>query len=216
MTNYGKIVYEGGRGEIVEKKSRFLAEAAAVGSEEEAASFLTEIRKRTWDARHHCSAFVLGPNNEFTHCSDDGEPSGTAGRPILDVLVGSGVHDACIVVTRYFGGVLLGTGGLVRAYGRAAGESLAASVILEKIPGRKFRLVCDYSSIGKIRYLAAGTGAQILEEQYAAQAALICLVPEEETARFAAGVGDATGGRAFICDLGEQAYAVREGETILL
>ena len=122
MEEYSKIVYMGGQGEIVEKKSRFLADVESVGSEEDVAVFLEKIRKKYWDARHHCSAYVLGERNEISRCSDDGEPSGTAGRPILDVLTSSGVRNACVVVTRYFGGVLLGTGGLVRAYGRAARE----------------------------------------------------------------------------------------------
>ncbi|MCD8009859.1 MAG: YigZ family protein [Lachnospiraceae bacterium] len=211
-----KIVYEGGQGEVVEKKSRFLADVTAVDSEEEAAVFVEFIRKKYWDARHHCSAYVLGERSEISRCSDDGEPSGTAGRPILDVLLGAGVRNACIVVTRYFGGTLLGTGGLVRAYGRAAREGLAASIVLEQINGKRLRLTCDYNSLGKIQYLAGNRGLRALESEYADAVSLTYLLPAAEAERFAAEVTDATSGRAGIEDLGEQRYAVLDRELILL
>ena len=120
MAEEYKIIYQGGEGEIVEKKSRFIASCIPVKSEEEALGFIESVRKKYWDARHHCYAYVLGERNELMRCSDDGEPQGTAGKPMLDVLLGAGVHDALVIVTRYFGGVLLGTGGLVRAYSGAA------------------------------------------------------------------------------------------------
>ena len=97
-----KIVYQGGEGEIVEKKSRFIAEIRPVESEEEATAFIAEVKKKYWDARHHCSAFTIGENNEVARCSDDGEPAQTAGRPMLDVLLGRELHNVCAVVTRYF------------------------------------------------------------------------------------------------------------------
>ena len=96
-----KVVYEGGQGEIVEKKSRFIANVRPVESEEDAVSFINEMKKKYWDARHNCSAFVIGPNNEVTRCSDDGEPAQTAGRPMLDVLLKEGIHNAVGVLTRY-------------------------------------------------------------------------------------------------------------------
>ena len=111
-----KIIYTGGEGEIVEKKSRFIATLRPVQTEAEAIAFIGEMKKKYWDARHNCSAFVIGKNQEISRCSDDGEPSQTAGRPMLDVLLKEEIHNAAVVVTRYFGGVLLGTGGLVRAY----------------------------------------------------------------------------------------------------
>ena len=111
-----KIVFEGGEDEIVEKKSRFIATVRPVESEEEALDFIAAMKKKYWNATHNCSAFVVGENQELQRCSDDGEPQGTAGRPMLDVLLGEAVHNVAVVVTRYFGGTLLGTGGLVRAY----------------------------------------------------------------------------------------------------
>ena len=119
-----RILISGGTGEIVEKKSRFIATIRPVNSEEEASAFIEEIKKKYWDARHNCSAFVVGRRGELTRCSDDGEPGGTAGRPMLEVLLGEGIRNVAVVVTRYFGGTLLGTGGLVRAYTQAVKEGL--------------------------------------------------------------------------------------------
>ena len=108
-------VYTGGTGEITEKKSRFIATIRPVESEEQAVAFIEEMKKKYWNASHNCSAFIVGERGELTRCSDDGEPGGTAGRPMLDTLAGAGLCNVCAVVTRYFGGTLLGTGGLVRA-----------------------------------------------------------------------------------------------------
>ncbi|MFR5726940.1 MAG: IMPACT family protein [Clostridium sp.] len=119
MVESYKIVYEGADGELVEKKSRFIAQIRPVASEEEAFAFIEEVRKKYWDARHHCYAYIIGERAQTARCSDDGEPSQTAGKPMMDVLAGEGLHDVCAVVTRYFGGTLLGTGGLVRAYSGA-------------------------------------------------------------------------------------------------
>ena len=114
MVDSYKILYKGGSGELVEKKSRFIADLCPVSSEEEALDFIEEIRKKYWDARHHCFAYIIGDRGQTARCSDDGEPSQTAGKPMMDVLAGAELHDVCAVVTRYFGGTLLGTGGLER------------------------------------------------------------------------------------------------------
>ena len=134
-----KILYQAGEGEIVEKKSRFIATIRPADSEEEALSFIAEMRKKYWDATHNCTAFVIGENHEQMRCNDDGEPSQTAGRPMLDVLLGEDVHNCCAVVTRYFGGTLLGTGGLVRAYSAAVKEGLRNCQILEKQLARSWK-----------------------------------------------------------------------------
>ena len=146
-----KIIYTGGEGEIVEKKSRFIATLRPVQTEAEAIAFIGEMKKKYWDARHNCSAFVIGKNQEISRCSDDGEPSQTAGRPMLDVLLKEEIHNAAVVVTRYFGGVLLGTGGLVRAYQKAVQAGLNGSVILDIQPGQKLAVHTDYNGLGKIQ-----------------------------------------------------------------
>ena len=123
LENY-KTIYAGGEGEITEKKSRFIATVRLVEKEEDALAFIEEMKKKYWDARHNCYAYSIGEHREFTRCSDDGEPSGTAGRPMLDVILGEDIYNVAVVVTRYFGGVLLGTGGLVRAYSGAVQAGL--------------------------------------------------------------------------------------------
>ena len=135
MAESYKVLYEETTAEIIEKKSRFIAFLKPVNSEEEAAQFIDSIKKMNWNASHNCSAAVVGRNNEYSRCSDDGEPSGTAGKPMLEVLLGEGIHNTAVVVTRYFGGTLLGTGGLVRAYQRCVKEGLAAAHIMEKYSG---------------------------------------------------------------------------------
>ncbi len=114
-----RVLLSGGQGEYEEKKSRFIATVRSCQTEEEAVAFIEEMKKKYWDARHNCSAFCIGSRGELTRCSDDGEPSGTAGRPMLEVLLGSGIRNVAVGGTRYFGGVLRGTGGKVRAYIRS-------------------------------------------------------------------------------------------------
>lgn len=172
-----RVVYTGGEGEIVEKKSRFIATVRPVESEKEASAFIAEMKKKYWDARHNCSAFVIGQRQELTRCSDDGEPAQTAGRPMLDVLLREGITNVAVVVTRYFGGVLLGTGGLVRAYQAATQAGLMASVIIEKKPGRKLFIQTDYNGLGKLQYLFAQLGISILHTEYGADVVLSVMIP---------------------------------------
>ena len=130
-----KRLRKSGTGEIVEKKSRFIANVFDITDEEMAISIINEVKKKYWDARHNCSAFVIGDNNEIQRFSDDGEPSGTAGKPMLEILLKSDVRNCLVVVTRYFGGTLLGTGGLIRAYQAATKEGIDASEIMEVFDG---------------------------------------------------------------------------------
>lgn len=175
-----RVVYEGGEGEIVEKKSRFIATVRPIETEEEAVAFVNEMKKKYWDARHNCSAFVIGSRQEVTRCSDDGEPAQTAGRPMLDVLLREGITNVAVVVTRYFGGVLLGTGGLVRAYQSATQAGLAASKIIEKCLGKKLIIHTDYNGLGKLQYLFGQQKTAILDTEYAADVVLTILVPVEQ------------------------------------
>lgn len=150
-----KVVYRGGEQEIIEKKSRFIATVFPIESEKEALEIIEQMRKKYWNATHNCFAYVVGRNQELQRFSDDGEPSGTAGKPILDVLMGADIHNALIIVTRYFGGTLLGTGGLVRAYSRSAKAGLEESAVLNKVSGKKILLHMDYNTVGKIQYILA-------------------------------------------------------------
>ena len=205
-----KTVFEGGEGEIVEKKSRFIATVRPVSSEEEAAAFIAEMKKKYWDAKHNCSAFVIGDHQELTRCSDDGEPAQTAGRPMIDVLLREEIHNTAVVVTRYFGGVLLGTGGLVRAYQKAVQEGLANSIVIEKQPGRKLVIGTDYTGLGKLQYLIAQKGLATIDTIYTDKVELILMVPAELTAETEKDVIEATNGNADISWGEEVLYAMIE------
>ena len=207
---------EGGQGEIVEKRSRFIATLCPVTTEEEAQAFIESMKKRYWDARHNCSAYVLGDNAETTRCSDDGEPPHTAGRPMLDALLASGVRNACVVVTRYFGGILLGTGGLVRAYRDAVNEGLKACRISEKRTGVPVTLTTDYTGIGKILFLAGAGSYPILSSDYAEQVTVSLLIPPEELSSFTADVKDATAGKAECVTGDPVSYAMTDGSCEIL
>ncbi len=203
-----KIIARGGSGEIEEKKSRFIAHTAAAATEEAALAFIEEKRKKFWDARHNCYAYVIGGDAQTLRFSDDGEPSGTAGRPILDVLLSAGLRDAVIVVTRYFGGTLLGTGGLVRAYTRAAQAGLAASVVRDMCRGHEVKVVTDYNGVGRIQYLLGLRGISA-EADYAGEVTLRFHVPCEERNAVVGEITEATAGRAQIA-VSEPLYYKRE------
>lgn len=205
-----KTVFQGGEGEIVEKKSRFIATVRPVSTEEEAAAFIAEMKKKYWDAKHNCSAFVIGDHQEMTRCSDDGEPAQTAGRPMLDVLLREEIHNTAVVVTRYFGGVLLGTGGLVRAYQKAVQEGLANSIVIDKQSGRKLVIGTDYTGLGKLQYLIAQKGLATIDTIYTDKVELILMVPAELTAETEKDVIEATNGNADISWGEEVLYAMIE------
>ncbi|MDD6794332.1 MAG: YigZ family protein [Clostridiaceae bacterium] len=146
VRNYGEDSFE-------EKKSEFIGYAKRVENDEEAREFINEIKSRHKQARHNCWAYVIGENMGIQRYSDDGEPQGTAGIPILDVMKKSNITDCVVVVTRYFGGILLGTGGLTRAYTKGASIALKAAGVVEKVEGLKLSLTIDYDLLGKIQYI---------------------------------------------------------------
>lgn len=176
-----RILLEGGEGEIVEKKSRFIATIRCANSEEEATAFIEEMKKKYWDARHNCSAFVIGSRGELTRCSDDGEPSGTAGRPMLEVLLGEEIRNIAVVVTRYFGGTLLGTGGLVRAYTQAVKAGLANCVVGMERLGHEIVVETDYNGIGRLQYILGQKGIVPIGSEYTDKVVFTLLLPAEES-----------------------------------
>jgi Uncharacterized conserved protein len=210
------ILYQGGQGEYTEKKSRFIANVFPVKKEEEALAKIAQIKKKYYDARHNCFAYVIGPDNETERCSDDGEPSGTAGRPMLDVLVGQGIHDVLAVVTRYFGGTLLGTGGLVRSYSSALKDGLEHCVLLEQYTGIRLCVGTDYNDIGKLQYLARTRELTELDTIYADRVEMTLLVPTGQIGRVEQEVMDQTAGKAVLEQLGEVRYGMADGKVILL
>ncbi|MDD2971459.1 MAG: YigZ family protein [Lachnospiraceae bacterium] len=193
-----KVLRHGGTDELVEKKSRFIATVCPVESEQEAVAFIEETKKKYWDARHNCSAFVIGKRGELTRCSDDGEPGGTAGRPMLEVLLGQEVRNVAVVVTRYFGGTLLGTGGLVRAYTQAAKLGLEASEIVTMRYGVKMKITTDYNGGGKIQYLLGQCGISGYETNYTDNVEFIVMVPLRQQKMLEKKVTEATAAKAKI------------------
>lgn len=210
-----KTVYREGNGEIEEKKSRFIARVIPCTSEEEATKFITGVKKQYFDARHNCSAFVIGENQELTRCSDDGEPSGTAGRPMLEVLVNEGITNAAVVVTRYFGGTLLGTGGLVRAYQGAVKEALNNSVIIERTKGKKLTITCDYTDVGKLQYIFANSTCYDLGSDYGANVSFTLAIPDEDVEGLTKKITEATAARAIFGEPEDIIFADADGEILL-
>ncbi len=211
-----KILYKGGSGELEEKKSRFIANTLPISSQEEALEFIEKTKKQYWDARHNCFAYVLGDHHEIQRFSDDGEPGGTAGKPMLDVLLGENIHNMAVVVTRYFGGTLLGTGGLVRAYSGAVKEGLANSVVLEQQQGRRLLLQTNYSDLGKIQYLLLNNSIPILSEDYGADVCFEVLVPLEAEKQITELLIDGTNGRISIVPDELLNFTIYQKEVLLL
>ena len=182
------IITVPGSSDVEVKKSHFLCALKNVRSEDEARAFIEEVRKTHYDARHNCFAMRIGtPDKVFERSSDDGEPQGTAGKPMLDILKGAELYDVCAVVTRYFGGTLLGTGGLVRAYSDSLKEGLASSEIAELAKGVELRISAGYGLAEKVKRMAAAEdGTYTLKEEYGAECILTYLVRTEQEQDFKA------------------------------
>lgn len=197
-------------GEFEEKKSRFIATLRPVSSEEEALGFISEMKKRYWDARHNCSAYIIideektGADAVIRHCSDDGEPSRTAGMPMLEVLDGKGLGNICCVVTRYFGGILLGTGGLVRAYQAATAEGIANADIVTKKMLNKAVITLDYNAYGKIDYLAGSLGVTVASTDFSDVVKVTVYAGDDSYGKFLSAITEATAGKAVIEELGSE------------
>lgn len=215
LTEY-KVVYNGGGGEIVIKKSRFISTIVPIETEEEGILTIEKIKKKYRDAAHNCYAYTLGKNQDIQHCSDDGEPSGTAGKPMLDVLLGENLHNVLVIVTRYFGGTLLGTGGLVRAYQSCVKEGLVKCLILNKIPGVKLQILTDYNGIGKLQYTAAQMGITILDTLYTEAVTAYVLVPLILLGSFTQKWATITNGSSYITKLCDTHFAVHDQKVIVL
>jgi uncharacterized YigZ family protein len=216
MLAHYKTIYKGGEAEIIEKKSRFIATVIPADSEETALEFIESMKKKYWNASHNCYAYVIGERSELQRCSDDGEPGGTAGRPMLDVLLGEEIHNVAVVVTRYFGGTLLGTGGLVRAYSSSTKAGLESSVIITKIHGVKLKIDTDYTGLGKIQYILGQRGMKILDSVYTDKVELYVLIPDEELEQVKAELIEGTNGQAGLNVEEECYFAEIDGEPQIL
>lgn len=177
MEVYDKRILREAFGEYEEKKSRFIACITPVASEEEAVFFIEGKKKEFWDARHNCSAYIVGEEMQKSHCSDDGEPSGTAGRPMLEVIKREGLTNVAAVVTRYFGGVLLGTGGLVRAYQKSLKDAIEHCELITKQEGMIFFVKTDYNLIGKLQYYFSSNDISVIDTVYDDRVTMKVLCP---------------------------------------
>jgi uncharacterized YigZ family protein len=191
-------------GEVEDRGSRFLCTLQRVADEDQARALVATLRREHWDARHHCSAFVLGPRGEVQRSSDDGEPAGTAGAPMLDVLRGAGLNDVAAVVTRWFGGTLLGAGGLVRAYGDAVRTALAEAGTLRRSLLTELALDLDHADAGRVEGDLRSRGVTVLDVSYDARVRLLLAAPPGEVDRLGEVVAAATGGQAEPMPVGER------------
>ena len=194
-----------GKGEYTEKRSRFLGEIYPVRSEEEAMARVQAARKKYYDARHHCYAYILGQDGAFKKASDDGEPQGTAGQPILKVLEGAGCTDLVAVVTRYFGGTLLGTGGLVRAYTQAVREALRDAGIVRMCLCNVFAVTVSYSQLDRLLYFLRQKGLSPGETAYTDSVTTEITVEEAQSDTFVQEIASLTGGQAQ-CEILRQGF----------
>lgn len=195
-----------GAAEFVEKKSRFIGSCRPVKTEEEALEFIREMKSKYWDASHNVYAYVLRENG-VQRFSDDGEPQGTAGIPVIETLKKAGVVDAVVVATRYFGGILLGGGGLIRAYSHTASIALAAA---EKITMREcllFSASCDYSSYGRVQGVVPECGGVVDDTAFLEDVTLRFHIAPEQVEALMKKLADATGGKAVLKEEGKRFFA---------
>ena len=192
-------VKNAGEHEIVIEKSKFVAQITRATTEEEAQAFIQEIKKKHWDATHNCSAYLIGEHNQIQKANDDGEPSGTAGVPMLEVLKKRDLKDTVVVVTRYFGGIKLGAGGLIRAYGKAVSEGLNAIGVVERRLMRVMHTKIDYTWLGKIENELRSHPSFILKEiHYLDNVEVETYVAEENKESFVDWMTELTNGQAEI------------------
>lgn len=192
-SNY--TIKQSGTYEVVIQKSKFIAHFKRAETEEEAQTFIQAIKKEHWNATHNCSAYIIGERNEHQKANDDGEPSGTAGMPMLEVLRKRHLKDTVVVVTRYFGGIKLGGGGLIRAYGGTVSEGLDAIGIVERLPMQQLTLTVDYTWIGKVENELRQSSYLLDDIIYADLVTFHVSVPVEETEEALAWLTDMTNGQ---------------------
>ncbi|WMJ76494.1 MULTISPECIES: YigZ family protein [unclassified Sedimentibacter] len=213
MSNY-KSVHKYGRDEIIINKSRFIGTALPVENEEQAVEFIESIKKEFKDASHNCYAYVIGENKNIQRYSDDGEPSGTAGMPILNVINQENIINAAVVVTRYFGGVLLGTGGLVRAYTRACKAGLDNGLIVDKNLYYNVSFNLDYTLLGKVENELLKNNFIVKDKIYSDHVKIKLIVKDDETDRIEDMINEITSGRTEI-NIGQASYYSVKGGRII-
>lgn len=209
-----KKIIKNGQGEYIEKKSKFIAHIFNVESEQQAAAIIAEVKKKYWDARHNCYAYILGNKGEIQRFSDDGEPSGTAGKPILEVLSGNECSNCLCIVTRYFGGVLLGTGGLIRAYTSASKEALDDCLTGELVEGVHAYLDADYNYVGKIQHLCTQYDITIVNTEYSDNVIFELMMEKQVRQKFEKALTEMSSGSIGLREI-KEVKMYRDGRGIL-
>jgi len=204
-----RTIAEPGEHELMIKKSRFIATIARAHDEDEARSFIAARKKQYWDANHNCSAWIVGERGQLQRSSDDGEPSGTAGVPMLSVLQRNGLTDVVVVVTRYFGGTLLGAGGLIRAYGQSVSHVIAAAGIVEVQPRLIVAVEATYDEAGRLEYALRATEFLLQDVEYGATVVFTLQTTTTELPILAAWVAETTNGACEVVEIGEEYVEVR-------
>ncbi|TYR80138.1 YigZ family protein [Priestia megaterium] len=198
-------VKQQGSHEITIQKSRFICHTKRVSTEEEAQAFIQEVKKTHWNATHNCSAYLIGERDQFQKANDDGEPSGTAGVPMLEVLKKKGLKDTVVVVTRYFGGIKLGAGGLVRAYGKSVSEGLNQIGIVKRTLMQVIHTKVDYTWLGKLENELRSSVYLLKDIHYADQVDIETFVEQSQTDAFIEWMTELTNGQSTI-STGEMTY----------
>ncbi|WP_416807262.1 YigZ family protein [Bacillus safensis] len=206
MLNRYLTVKSRGEHEIVIEKSRFICHIQRAVSEEEAQAFIQSIKKQHWNATHNCSAYLIGEHDLIQKANDDGEPSGTAGVPMLEVLKKRKLKDTVVVVTRYFGGIKLGAGGLIRAYGKSVSEAINHVGMVERCLMRTMHTTIDYTWLGKVENELRASSFQLKEIHYAEDVIFETYVEETQTEQFNEWMTELTNGKS----------VTKEGELIYL
>lgn len=196
-----------GEAEFVEKRSSFLGHVRYVETEDEAKAFVTEMKKKFYDARHNCWCYII--KDGAVRYSDDGEPQGTAGIPMLEVLKREGVTNVVCVVTRYFGGVLLGTGGLLRAYTKSAKDALDAAGVCVVRRWVKAEIACSYAMLERLKTECTAIGGVVADIEYSADVCLKLLLPEDKADAFSQRTADVTAGTSALKITGEEFKPVK-------
>lgn len=204
LSHYFTIKKEGEH-EIVIERSRFICYTARATTEQEALDFISTIKKQNWNATHNCSAYLIGENDQFQKANDDGEPSGTAGVPMLEVLKKRKLKDTVVVVTRYFGGIKLGAGGLVRAYGKSVSEGINAVGIVERVLMNIIHIKVDYTWIGKLENELRNSTYTVKDVLYGEDVEFLVYVETSQTENFIAWMTEMTNGKSTI-SIGDNVY----------
>jgi uncharacterized YigZ family protein len=191
--------------EIDEKKSRFIASVKPVSTEDEAIRFINDLKSKYWDATHNVYAYYIGGINIIQRFSDDGEPSGTAGLPVLEVIKRMEVRDLVVVVTRYFGGTLLGASGLIRAYGKSASLGIEAAQIVRRKLCREITVILEYTLLGKVQSLLVSKGFLIKDVIYEQDVKITVFIPEDEVEAFINFITETTNAKAIV-EMGQKTY----------